>query len=384
MADSVLAAAIRDGIGLLIAEALQVAAEMASEAGDLRRLQQIEQVIAEVRARIVEPHSKAMIALTVGYCLLISGHPEEAATVFDEGIGLTKREDIVNLSLLHRLLNGMGMAHTSTGRLDHAEATFAQIVSTTPEPLRAAKPLLWCNVAVLQQDRGKFLQAAGSFANALVAARRHQSPRAKATVFAAAASFCLDTGQAQQADDLLRLAEHWAARSTFRQDALDVFLVRADYHLAEQEAELAWGLVEEHVLPVGERIVTTGEAGRHERLLRHYVAATQGWDAYVSIQEQREERLGRLPIAGQLEVRGLDAWLRMVRGDEQAGIAVVQEILQATVPGVLLHLAVVGTAPQAELADARGIVNLRRAAQLYGWAIPEAIPGQPWWPQLGP
>jgi DNA-binding SARP family transcriptional activator/tetratricopeptide (TPR) repeat protein len=383
MADSVLAAAIRDGSEVLMAEALQLAAEMASEAGDLRRLQEIEHVIAEVRKRIVESHPKAMISLAVGYSLLISGQFQEAAEAFEEGIRLTTREDIVNLPLLHRLLNGLGMAHTSAGRLDDAEAAFARIVSTTPEQQRTAKPLLWCNVAVLQQDRGRFLQAAGSFATALEAAARHQSPRTKSTVFAAAASFCLDTGRFQQADDFLRLAEHWAARSAFRQDSLDVFLVRADYHLANQETELAWRLVEEQVLPKGERVATTGEAGRHERLLRHYVAETRGWEAYVSTREQREERVDRLPIAAQLEVRGLDAWLRMRRGDEQSGIEVVKEIVEATLPGILLHLAVIGTAPQAELASADGIANLKRAAQLFASAIPEPIPDRLWWPQLG-
>jgi DNA-binding SARP family transcriptional activator len=382
MADSVLEAAIRDGSDVLMAEALQVAAEMASEDGDLQRLREIQGIITDVRVRMAEPHPKAMITLAAGYCLLISGNFGEAASAFQEGMELTKQDDILNLPLLHRLMNGLGIAQTSAGRLTDAEATFAQIISTTPENLRAAKPLLWCNVAVLQQDLGKFLQAAASFSTALDSARPHQGPRTKATVFAAAASFCLDTAQPEQAEDLLRVAEHWAARSTFRQDALDVALVRADFHLARQEAELAWKLVDEQVVPIGERLVTTGEAGRHERLLRHYVAATRGWDAYLAMRDTRADRVGRLPIAAQLEVSALDAWLGLRYGDEGGSIDAVGAILKAGLPGVLLHLAVVGTAPDPELAEAAGVANLRRAAQLYESSIPERIPDQPWWPQL--
>ena len=227
-----------------------------------------------------------------------------------------------------------------------------------------------------------FLQAAESFATALESADRHQSPRTKCTVFASAASFCLDTGRMQQADDLLRVAEQWAARSAFKQDALDVFLVRADSHLANHEAELAWKLVEQSVLPVGERVVSTGEAGRHERLLRHYVAATKGWDAYVSFGESRESQLRRLPIAAQLEVRGLDAWLRMKRGNAAPAIDAIAEILRASVPGVLVHLAVVGVAPEPELADSEGIPNLKRVVRLFASAIPEVFQDRPWWPRL--
>jgi DNA-binding SARP family transcriptional activator/tetratricopeptide (TPR) repeat protein len=383
-ADAVLEAAIENGSDVLLAEALQLAAEFASESGDLRRLQRVEDVIADVRNKVVESHSRAMIALAAGYCLLISGDFERAAAAFQEGIAFTKREDVLNLPLIHRLMNGLGIAQTSAGRVDQAELTFTQIVRTTPERLRTAKPLLWCNLAVLQQDRGKFLQAAGSFSTALEAAGRHQSPRTKATVFAAAASFCLDTAQPQQAEDLLGLAERWAACSTFPQDALDVFLVRADYYLATQQTELAWRLVEEQVIPKGDRFTTTGEAGRHERLLRHYVAVAKGWDAYVALREERKEKVGRLPLAGRLEVMALDAWLRLRKGDKKAAASVVRSILEATLPGVLLHLAVLGTAPHPELAYAGGELNLKQAARLYGSAIPEMFPEQPWWPQLAP
>lgn len=348
-AQAALTKALATGATDISLEALQLAAELAAEEGDLQRLDDLGLVCQRLSGADLNTRQLAQGAVCQGFIHLAGGHYEQAAGVFMNGISALG-DNSSALPALWRLLNGLGMSLTGTGEYESAIRVFRRILATTHGVSTSPSPLLWSNIAVCYQEQGLAVSAAEHFARALHALRRSPDPKAGVTVMAAAGSFAIDLGQMETADRCIRLAERTAADFETSIEPLDTWLIRADYLLAAEETEFAWRLVRDRVLPLGERLYVMGEAARHERIMRHYKLATYGVDTYKAFRDSRGSFESMLPLHGRAELACFHDWAVRVEteGDSPSGI---EEAVQAGLGGTLLHLEAMRTLPPLKRTD---------------------------------
>jgi DNA-binding SARP family transcriptional activator/tetratricopeptide (TPR) repeat protein len=356
--------------------ALQALAELAAEAGSTDRLASL-QTKCE---RLVSPESTThtgRAALALGFIALAQGQFSRAEELF-RGASTSERIDDADAPVRWRLLSGLSLAQTCLGNYRGAEVTLSQLEDSARAVPGERSPILWSNIAVFNQEMGRFASAASYFRRAIHALADFPSPRDHAVVLSSAASFASDLGYSELADDCLMRAEAASSASKVVRDRLDTLLVRVDFHLTRREYELAWILMQEQVLPMGDRAYAIGESARHERLTRHLTYALSGTNAYVEARASRAELVSRLPMHGRVELSCFDEWVserETMQGREAPGAAA--NAMSAGFAGVVLHLAAIGCLPgftatgPHSVATARQLVDQRPA--LFRETIPEEL-----------
>lgn len=355
--------------------ALQLLAEFAAEAGCTDHLPLLERTCGALLQSDNTGHA-AQAALALGFVSLAQGDFEHAVTFFDSGRLLPGTAQ-VHLPIYLRLLSGLSLAQTSLGLYDEAEATLSLLEDAARLDSGRRNPILWSNAAVFHQERGQFQKAAEYFERALSALPNFPGPREHGIVYSSAASLAIDVGSLSLADECLRRAELAVAASKVARDRLDTVLVRADLHLARREHELAWKLMQEHVMPLGDRAYSMGESARHERLVRHLAFELGGLKAYRQFCHARTSSLHSMPLHGRVEIECFEEWVLAQASDgadlvEASGA--LEEAVRGGFAGVVLHLGAIGCLPTLSSQGAHDSATARRLVDHLPSVFPEEIP----------
>ena len=168
------------------------------------------------------------------------------------------------------------------------------------------------------------------------------APRRIGEVLTNAADLAILLGNVAEAAELLDRAEA-AARSIHLDRLLvDVLVGRADFHIACSEHERAWPLVERALEHSGSRTLIAG--GRFERVKRHFVWATKGYDVLRSLPPVSQYKGLSISLAHKLEIAALEEWIARAEGIPAGRRrCTVQELAQRGLFGVIARLLMLHT-----------------------------------------
>jgi tetratricopeptide (TPR) repeat protein len=373
---TILERALTVGHNELSLATLQVLAELAAEAGSMDQLLRL-QAKCEGLVTSADAELAGRAALSLGFMSLARGEFSRAEKFFREASEHDRTRQ-TNGPVGWRLLSGLSLAQTSLGDYAGAEVTLAQLEESTRAVPGEQSPILWSNIAVFHQETGRFRKAADYFARAIHALPDFPSPKDHAVVLSSAASFAMDLGYSDLADECLLRAEAAIGASRVARDRLDTLLVRADFHLVKREYELTWMLMQEEILPMGTRTYAIGESARHERLTRHALWAIAGPTAYAEAKAARDQVIARLPLHGRVELDCFDDWISSRSSQELARQShALLRAIAGGFSGAVLHLAAIGCLPETELVAPHdnSIVRQLAARQpaLFREQVPEGL-----------
>jgi len=356
---------------------LQVLAELAAEAGSLDQLASL-QAMCEGLVGSSDAEHAGRAALSLGFMALAQGQFARAEKLF-RAASAPERIKQTHTPLQWRLLSGLSLAQTCLGDYTGADITLAQLEDSTNVVPGQRSPILWSNIAVFHQETGRLRKAAAYFARAIESLPDFPSPKDHAVVLSSAASFAMDLGYLELADDCLLRAEAASATSRVARDRLDTTLVRVDFHLAKREYELAWMLMQDYVVPMGERAYAIGESARHERLMRHFLYALSGSGAIADARAERSAVIARLPLHGRVEMECFDAWVAERDRCEAGTAAALARAIAGGFAGAVMHLAAVGCLPSLPAAAPHDRLTSQRLAAHYPLLFREGIPEELGW-----
>jgi len=356
---------------------LQVLAELAAEAGSFDQLASL-QAMCEGLVGSSEAGHAGRAALSLGFMALAQGQFSRAEELF-RAASAPGRMRQTHTPLQWRLLSGLSLAQTCIGDYPGAEVTLAQLEESTKTVPGERSPILWSNIAVFHQETGKFRRAASYFGRAIEALPDFPSPKDHTVVLSSAASFAMDLGYCALADDCLLRAEAASMASRVARDRLDTFLVRVDFHLARREYELAWMLMQEYVVPMGDRGYVIGESARHERLLRLFLYALSGPTAFADARAKRTHVIARLPLHGRVELECFDDWVAERGGGHAETSTALVKATTGGFAGAVLHLAAVGCLPGLPATAPHESLTARRLTAQHPLLFREEIPEELGW-----
>jgi DNA-binding SARP family transcriptional activator/tetratricopeptide (TPR) repeat protein len=361
---------------------LQLCAELAAECGQGDQLQSLRQICESTLTPQASPEQMAGAKLTLGYTNLVLGQFDNAREQFCEGTCDLSAE-AKSGPLYWRLLNGIGLSEMALGKYNEAQEAFTKLEDSVTSGSVLPSPLLWSNIAVFWQERGRFARAVEYFRRAFRALPEHPDPKACATVLSTAASLALDLGDFALAEACLALARSTVSRSLIATDQVDTWLVRADLHLATREDELAWKVLRERIIPLATTRTAIGEAARYERLLRHHAWVTGGLAEYRRFRTARSKNLDRLTFHGKAEIACFHEWV--VPSDRTTGPTAVETAVAGNLAGVILHLAAIGALRLSPAANVDRPISAQRILLAFPGLFPEGLPQDLDWdlPDLG-
>ena len=296
----------------VLVRALQVAAEVAADNGELERMKQAGVLAESLERSTADGECRALAALTRGFSRLVLGHLDQAAESFTESAA---KLSALSLQVEYRrALNGLGISLTGLARYEEAVEALQRAVSISRQLGDAAA----CsntlgNLASLYQDLGWFEAAAECYRSAFEL-QAQSTTRVTTELYADAARLALTLGNRHEAADFTAVCEASAQRSgLWRHIALSL-LTTADFHIAEGADELAWPLVQEAVDLSKERSDLLADVGQFVRLQKHFLWKTQGPEAAMYLTVQGGRRGGYERHSDNLEIMAFDEWLARSTG----------------------------------------------------------------------
>jgi DNA-binding SARP family transcriptional activator/tetratricopeptide (TPR) repeat protein len=362
---------------LILIRALQVRAEVGAEAGHLDDTEAAGAQAERVAEKSVSPESKALAALTRGYCLLVNARLEAAVEAFEGAVPALRGLDL--LVELWRALNGLGMANTSLGRLREAVYSFAQALSIARKlGDKVGICNVWNNAGVVYHNAGCFDSASRCYDLAtelLSSLGTTRTVRLPVHLHANRTRLAMETG------DYIE-SERWAAYSiaAARESQSWVLVVaglldRADLHLARAEHEWAWPLVKEAADLTGDRWPALVNAGQFLRLRKHMV-----WQTVPQAGQQRAPTIEGplrtiLDLSEQLELRAFEEWMHRERKTAQVQETAAAELVARGLFGVLARLLAIGVQfqgiPEPESGEASAQLVARVFQPQEKWRLPQ-------------
>jgi tetratricopeptide (TPR) repeat protein len=224
--------------------ALQVAAEVAAESDNMEDLERLSAEALELGSSSNSKRARALGQLTRGYYCLVTAEWRESVDNFRQFLDLSRGEPPDPAQM--QVLNGLGMALEALGEFDDAEATqlkaagIAQRIGNIQ-----GETSVWCNLAVLHDHRGNFMQSCDAYRSALRLARQSSTPRRLIWLYANIAELLVSLGNLPEARLFLDRAFEIAKETSHTPLIARALLSDACYQLARQDWEAAWHAFEE-------------------------------------------------------------------------------------------------------------------------------------------
>jgi tetratricopeptide (TPR) repeat protein len=316
---------------VLLLRSLQLKAEVAAEAGDLKTVTEIQTRTERVAEDAEAPDCKALADLTTGFCALVRGELAWAAGAFETAAALLHKLSMY--ADYRRALNGLGSCLAGLGCLEEAGKVLGEACAAGNQmgnPAAAASSK--ASLAWLCAELGQFSDAVVHYQDAISLFGEARSARLGAEIFANVARLAIILGNFPEAADATERASGCAESTALWQHKVQALLARADLLLASGEPEAAWPLVEEARALTSGRYLLLPNSGQMLRLERHFLAATRGADAVRS--------LPKPPITGTLARKG--EWLEIALFEEAVlgdGLtAALEEALRCHLLGPIARL----------------------------------------------
>jgi tetratricopeptide (TPR) repeat protein len=328
----------------LTLKAQQVFAEIAYENGWWEEIRNVEAMSQEVARTATNTETRALALFTFGYCRLASGDIYAARTSFSSSSNEFER--LGHHPALHRALNGLGICYTRLGDCERAVLTLndaIQVAERSSDLVASANS--HANLGAVLNESGAFYKAAEAFAKAMAVLSETTNPRVRVAVYCNAAILSIMIGSFAEAADLLELAEAAANRSRIWQHSVSVLLTQADLHLAVDQQEAAWELVDQAVSITAGRTHLIPDYGQYYRLRRHF-----SWAAGYNIDQELgldtwTMRSG-IGMGHCLEGRAFDEWVAgQDAGQNNKSPTAANELIDRQLFGILARLASVKILP---------------------------------------
>jgi tetratricopeptide (TPR) repeat protein len=227
--------------------------------------------------------------------------------------------------------------------------------------------VFWGNLSTVYESLGFFEKAADCAARAIRFGERSGTLQAKALAYARAASLAIQLDNREQARHLVQVAESLTIQTGVSTYVASAMVTKSEYLLAEDEPELAWRIVEELEGIVRNEVCAGSELAGLERLKRHWIFATQGYQALL----KSDEIPVTLGLLDRLEIRGLREWAAIESTGGWDGESVLVQIRAKGLFGVIGRLAALQIYPGHLPKRGR-----ESSAQLVARLFPDAARGQ--------
>jgi tetratricopeptide (TPR) repeat protein len=344
--DRALALAEESGDAGLLLTALQLSAELASEAGNSEALASVKSRTLRIGLSSSHASANALAKLSQGYCSLVAGDPVKADEEFGHCV-----EALKPLHLdpeLRKAYNGIGIAAYCRGAFDEAITAFEQAIElSTRIGNSVAAATSWSNLGAVHEDLGNLVQTKECYDAALELGEIATNPRRAVEYHLNAAGLKLLTGARSDASDLVAVARAWAEKSKLWWLDADVLLAAADLQLAWGRPTVAWGLFEQAQRKMMGRNYALSNRGRYERLRRHHLFATKGLPSLLQAIETGHLTNQCLQLTGRLEALAFEEWARAQLDYEPQKVGLARKELQDRgMLGVLMRLDALGYAPK--------------------------------------
>lgn len=327
-------AAQRAKADLTLIRALQVRAEVAAESGSIDDAAKAGEQAQSVADASPNAECKALATLARGYCLLVAGQLNAAAQAFS--VAAPFLTELGLMRDLRRVVNGLGICHTGLGRVSEALRSFGHAIAIARKlGDREATCNVLTNAGVAYHEAGIYDTAKQCYREAMDLLPR--TSRSTAPLYAAAARLAMESGEISQAQLYVATALSAGRESTQWRFIVSALAASADLHISTGEPERAWPLVEEAIALVGNRSHTLDFAGQFERLRRHFIWITAGYESLLRLEPSLH--VGTLAhLADRLQLATFSEWIAFEEGATNRLESAAGEIVQCGLLGVLSQL----------------------------------------------
>jgi DNA-binding SARP family transcriptional activator/tetratricopeptide (TPR) repeat protein len=329
----------------LIAIACQVTIEAASEASDDTLIEETVERVRRLSQHAGAATTKARTLATEAFCLMETGGFKRALDVFRESSIVLRNEGLE--SDLARSLNGQGICAMAVGEHRAALSSFAESMKVA-EHLQDVDHMITVvgNIGLAYEETGFFEQASWHYRHAVDLSKRSSNPRRAALAYANAAHLGIVQGEWDLAHVWIEQARAATQEGQLKSLSSLVDFTEADLHLATHEPELAWRLVPSAITARNSRMRVVDNNAKASRLTMHWLLATRGPSALMQHFELVQPRLAGFRLGDRLEITAFLGWFCAEYGERLVdAAAVMSEVHQANMKGVLGILNAVGTAP---------------------------------------
>jgi tetratricopeptide (TPR) repeat protein len=224
--------------------ALQVAAEVAAESGNMEDLERLSAQAMKLGNSSASNRTRALGHLTRGYYCLVTAEWQESVNNFRRFLDLSRREPPDPAQM--QALNGLGMALEALGEFDDAEATHLKAAEIAQGIGNIqGETSIWNNLAVLYDHRGNFIRSCNAYRSALRLARQSSTPRRLIWLYANIAELSVSLGNLPEARVFVDRALERATEAGHTPLIARALLSDACYQLARRDREAAWRAFEE-------------------------------------------------------------------------------------------------------------------------------------------
>jgi tetratricopeptide (TPR) repeat protein len=318
--------------------AIQLAVEYASESGDTERLAALVKIATCIGNDSDDDRVQAMANMTTAYCALVSGTPKLACEVFAKSIGHMRS---AGYELEHRrALNGLGISQQAAGLFHKAVKSFglaARLAEKIGDLDGAANS--WSNLGAVSDDLGDFGTSGKAYERSVEVLSTVASNRRLAEVAINIAGLAMTVGEPVLAGRVLEQASDAAMDATQWRLEVDVLCAQADCALASDNPEQAWALYERAEWVRQRRLYLLADMGRYERLRRHHIWATRGYEAMRRLNHSAPLSQTCTQISDYLEARVFEEWVEQREiGSNGAVTPACEELARRGLEGVFTKL----------------------------------------------
>ncbi|MDH3455298.1 MAG: AAA family ATPase [Gemmatimonadota bacterium] len=327
-----------------ILRSLLVSAEVASGDADWNVIESIQTTAAAMAERASDSHIRASATVADAFCLMALGRPREAAHSFSRAAAHFRADS--RDTELRRALNGLGMCQTSIGEWSGAITSFEEAVALASQigDLHGER-ILWDNLAVLFEDLGCFEEAVSARRRAFQISRAVPMPARDIMLLANASSLAVTIGSFPEASDFLAEALELAQHTQIQSLNVTVLVAMANLDIAKGTYSSAWAWAEEAIATARKHSINPPTVADFERVRRHFLWATRGYDAMVQTIEKGEQSHAALRESQHLELAAFSDWIELQEHRAPSGSAAAQRLIERGIYGAVAHLVAVNTYP---------------------------------------
>lgn len=291
--------------------------------GDLGALADAEALAERIAARDPTPECVALANLTIAQVALTRGQVVQAVERLDAALPILQ-----SLALLVELRRGqsvLGICLKALGRFDEAARAYQEAISLAERGgVSGAIVHTRMILANLYHDLAFYAAAVDCFRPAFAVLQAITSSRAWVEGYCDVARLAVVLGNLSEAEVAVERCEDGARRSSLWRHRVTACMARAEFHLCTGQSQRAWSLLEEARALTGDRAHLLPDAGRYERLQRHFVWATRGYDAVKAL--DRPAAHARYDLVDALEGRIFDEAVAHLAGDRRDAQALEEAV----------------------------------------------------------
>jgi tetratricopeptide (TPR) repeat protein len=364
----------------LILRSLLVSAEVASTEADWSVVKSIDATAATMAESADDALIRASATVASAFCSMALGKSRAAAQRFSRAAADFRalRHD----TELRRALNGLGMCQTSIGEWGGAASSFREAISLASQigDLYGER-ILWDNLAVLYEDLAWFEEAVEARRRAFQISQAVPLPTRDIVLLANASSLAVTIGSFLEASHFLERALGLAQQIRTPRLNVTVLVAMTNLQIARGSYSSAWAWAEEAIATASKHSIDPFSVADLERVRRHFLWATRGYDAMARATTKDDHRHATLRESQRLELMAFSEWIDLQEHRGSASSVALDQMIERGVFGAIAHLVALNTYPGKLPARAEGESSAQLVIRSFPASrqrpVPEAVGAPP-------